>query len=178
MNRLFNADDQQGLLALAPFLLLATSFSIALTLSLLLAAFLCLQVLLLFVCRLFIPARQRLAISLILGVTLALIADLHLAAHAPVVLELVPVLLPLMVINSLVLSHSEAVFASVNHQQLWRGLMRTALVIVGFFALFGGIQTILPDLPIMALPAGCFLLVGILFALINALQRLTRSIDQ
>ena len=134
-----------------------------------------------------IPAKVRIPSYIIVIATFVTIADYGLKAYAPDIAEVLGLFIPLIVVNCLILGRNES-FASKNPigdsilDAVGMGLGFTwALTllgavreILGMGTIFGGNIPVFTDIwtpwTIMVLPAGAFLTLGILLAIINYLS--------
>lgn len=134
-----------------------------------------------------IPTKVRIPSYIIVIATFVTIADYGLKAYAPGIAEVLGLFIPLIVVNCLILGRNES-FASKNSvgdsilDAVGMGLGFTwALTLLGAVREILGMGTIFGfDIPvftdiwvpwtIMVLPAGAFLTLGILLAIINYLS--------
>jgi len=170
IKRLFNNKNQLGLLALSPFFLVVASFNDGVNTGLiLLILMLTLSSILYFISN-FIPSHQRLVSVLIVSVTVISIARMLLNSEFYFVADNIGLLLPLLVINSLVLSLGEEVFSKQDYTSTMIYVLGIAVALLIFFVILGSLKGLLGMFSIIDSPAGIFILLGLLFATINFLK--------
>ncbi len=170
IQRLFKTETQFALLALAPLLLLPAKFSSFINMGLVAVGLILLLTAILFYLRKLIPAQLRPAVVLIVSISLVLIAQMLMDANAYSFAENSSLFFPLMLINSLVLSLGEKVFSKQTHQSVIRYVSGIALAVLLFFMLYGLLKELAGGYSIIDSVAGCFFLLGFLFAFFNFLQ--------
>lgn len=167
IQKLFKHETQTGLLALAPFFLVVTSFNIGLDIGLIIAVQILILSSLFYFLRKLIPTQQRLAVIVIISVSLMLIVRLLLDAEFYSVANKIGLFLPLLIVNSLVLMLAEGAFSKQDYKSVICHVSGIVIAIPVFFILFGLLKELLEGFSIVASSAGCFFLVGIMFATIN-----------
>lgn len=163
IQKIFDTEAQLGVLALAPFFLIISSFDIAFHFSLIIFIQIFILTSVLYLLRNLIRLQQRIVVVLIFSATMALITRMLLYTEAYAVADTLGLFLPLLLINSLVLSLGESVFSKQSYQSAICHAARFAIVIPIFFILFGLLRHLLEPVSIVASPAGCFFLLGFLF---------------
>ena len=167
IKRLFNNKNQLGLLALSPLFLVVSSFNDGVNTGLVsLVLIIMLSSILYFISN-FIPSHQRLISVLIIGVTVILIARMLLKSEFYFVADKIGLFLPLLIINTLVLSIGEEVFSKQGFKSTLVYVLGIAISVLIFFITFGFLKEVLDMFSIMESPAGSFMLLGLLFATIN-----------
>jgi len=78
--------------------------------------------------------------------------------------------LPLLVINSLVLSLGEEVFSKQDYKSTLIYVLSIAVALLILFIILGSLKGLLEMFSIINSPAGIFILLGLLFATINFLK--------
>ena len=78
--------------------------------------------------------------------------------------------LPLLVINSLVISLGEEVFSKQDYKSTMIYVSGSAIAVLIFFIIFGFLKGWIDMFSIIDSPAGSFILLGLLFATINFLK--------
>ena len=200
LDKIDNADIQLGLLAFFPLLPVTTSFSAGSGVGLVVLLLMIVLAVLIYPLRNFIPISQRLPITLIISVCVVLMARMLLESEIYSLAEKLGLFLPLLIMNSLVLSISESLFSSHGIKSISRYII-FGLSILIFFVLFGAVRELLinysvlteldiftdvsfsgirfihsaPGFSIFTSSAGCFFLVGFIFAMINFLNDSNRS---
>jgi Na+-translocating ferredoxin:NAD+ oxidoreductase RnfE subunit len=170
IQRLYNNEVQSGLLALAPFFLLTSSFTIGITISLVAAIQLLILTTILYCLRYLIPSQQRLASILIISISVVLVDRMLLNAEAYLVAESIGLLFPLLIINSLVLSLGENIFSRQDFKSTLNHTLGISVAVIIFFVIFGFLKELFEEFSIITSPAGCFFISGFLFAAINFLK--------
>lgn len=164
---LFKHETHTGLLALAPFFLVVGSFTPGLDIGLIVA----IQILILssvfHFLRKLIPPEQRLAVIVIISTSLMIIVRLLLNAEFYSVSNTIGLFLPLLIVNSLVLTLAEEVFSKQDYKSVICHVSGIVIAIPVFFIIFGLLKQLLEGFSIITSPAGCFFLVGIMFATVN-----------
>jgi H+/Na+-translocating ferredoxin:NAD+ oxidoreductase subunit E len=166
-----NNDLPKGLLALAPFYITTASLDTGFVTGLIIAFFILLYASIIFLLKNLIAPHQRLAFILIVSISVILIFRLIFQAEAYSFTEKLGLFLPLLVINSLVISIEETIFSISDFKSVLVKVVSVSLIILLFFMILGFTQEIMADLTILSYPAGCFLLIGFLFAAINIFQK-------
>lgn len=167
IQRLFNTETQPGLLALAPFFLVASSLYAGFSTGLIIAALLPVLALIIYFLRNLIPSQQRLAAMLIISTTVVLITRMFLNAEAYAIADKIGIFLPLLLMNSLVLSINERMFSIQGFKSVMRYIFSIGIAILLFFTIFGFLRELFDGFSILTSSAGCFFLSGLLFATIN-----------
>lgn len=135
-----------------------------------------------------IPAQIRIPAYIIVIATFVTVVDLLMQAHLPALHAKLGIYIPLIVVNCIVFARAES-FASKNPvadslaDGLGMGVGFTLalsliasireLVATGALTVWGGLRFVLPASPsivLFILPAGGFIILGLLLALINHLQ--------
>ena len=167
IQKLFNNKNQTGLLALAPLFLVVTSFNDGISIGLIsLVLIVSLTSILYFISN-FIPSHQRLVSVLIISGAVILVARMLLNSEIYFVADKIGLFLPLLVINSLVLSLGEEVFYKQGYKSTMIYVSGIAIAVLTFFIIFGFLKGLLDMFSIIDSPAGSFILLGLLFATIN-----------
>ena len=161
---------QHELLALSPFLLLGTSVIVGLSAGIVIFCLSLVFTLLIVGFRNFIPVEHRLVVILIIATALAEISEMVLSAGVYSIADHFSPLLPLLVINTLVLSYAESVFSEEKNKSILKGLMAVGLVSFVILVLFGFIRGLLNDAGFFATPAACLFLIAWGLALVNVLK--------
>jgi len=170
IKRLFNNKNQLGLLALSPLFLVVSSFNDGISIGLIpLVLILILSSILYFISN-FIPSHQRLVSVLIISTAVILIARMLLNSEIYLVADKIGLFLPLLVINSLVLSLGEEVFSRQDYKSTLIYVSGIAISLLIFFITFGFLKELFDMFSIIESPAGSFMLLGLLFATINFLK--------
>ena len=170
IKRLFNNKNQTGLLALAPLFLVVTSFNDGITIGLISLVLILILTSILYFISNFIPSHQRLISVLVVSVAVTLVARMLLNSEIYFVAEQIGLFLPLLVINSLVLSLGEEVFSKQDYKSTMVYVFGIAISVLIFFIVFGFLKGLLDMFSIIESPAGSFILLGLLFATINFLK--------
>lgn len=168
--QLQDKNTQGELLALSPFLLLGTSFTAGLYAGVFIFCLSLLFTLLIIGCRNFIPVEHRLAVILIVAAALAGISEMILYARVYAIADHFSPFLPLLVINTLILSYAESVFSEAKNHLIIKGLIIISLVSFVILVVFGLVRELLSDFDFLTTPAACFFLLGGVLAIINVLQ--------
>jgi H+/Na+-translocating ferredoxin:NAD+ oxidoreductase subunit E len=166
-----NDNIPKGLLALAPFFLGITSLFIGFSAALIVFVFLLFLAPMNYFLRKLIPPEQRLVFILIISVSWMIIIRMFLEAEVYSLAEKIGLFLPLLLINSMVLSITETVYSMPDFKSVMRDLFYVGIAILLFFMLFGLLRELLNNFSILASPAGCFFLSGFLFSIINYSNR-------
>ena len=167
IQRLFNTETQSGLLALAPLFLVASSLYVGFSTGLIIVVLIFVLASIIYFLRNLIPSQQRLAVILVISVSVMLIARMLLHAEAYSIADKIGLFLPLVLMNSLVLSINEQMFSMQDFQSAMSYTFRIGLVLLFFFTVFGFLRELFDIFSIFTKPAGCFLLSGFIFATIN-----------
>lgn len=201
LDKIDNADIQLGLLAFFPLLPVTTSFSAGSGVGLVVLLLMIVLALFIYPLRNFIPISQRLPVTLLISVSVVLMVRMLLESEVFALTEKLGLFFPLLIINSLVLSVGESLFSSHGIKSVSRYIFIFGLSILVFFAVFGAARELLinytvlteldiftdvsfsgfrfihssPGFSIFTSSAGCFFLVGFMFAMINFLNDSNRS---
>ena len=170
IRKLASNETQLGLLALSPFFLIASSLLVGFEIAILIVSLLILLSLIVYFFGKFFPVQQRLVALLIISTSVVLVVRMLLQAEAYSLTEDLGLFLPLIIINSLVLSTSEKVFSMQDLKTVFSYIFSIGVVILIFFILVGFSREVLNDFSIINSPAACFILTGCLFAIINVLK--------
>ncbi len=170
IKRLINNKNQLGLLALSPLFLVVNSFNDGISTGLILLALILVLASILYLISNFIPSHQRLVSVLIISAAVILIARMLLNSEIYFVADKIGLFLPLLVINSLVLSIGEEVFSIEDYKATIIYVSGIALALLIYFIIFGCLKDLLDMFSIIETPAGNFILLGLLFATINLLK--------
>ncbi|HMA99422.1 MAG TPA: electron transport complex subunit E [Spirochaetota bacterium] len=137
-----------------------------------------------------IPAKVRIPAFIIIIASFVTVIDLSLNAYFPVLYEKLGIFIPLIVVNCLILGRAEG-YASKN--SLFMSIIDAAGMGCGFtiaLTLLGSFREILgsgsffsmqfvpegsPTFLFFVLPGGAFIALGILIALFNKMQQLSRE---
>ncbi len=167
IQKFFKHETQTGLLALAPFFLVVSSFNTGLNIGLIIAIQILILSSVLYFLRKLIPPQQRLAVIVIIGASLMIIVRLLLNAEFYSVSNTIGLFLPLLIVNSLVLTLGEAVFSRQDYKSVICHVSGIVIAVPVFFIVFGLLKELLEGFSIITSPAGCFFLVGLMFATVN-----------
>jgi electron transport complex protein RnfE len=167
IQKLFNNKNQTGLLALAPFFLVACSFNNGVIIGLTSLFMIIILTTILYLISNCIPSSHSLVSVIIVSATVVLVARMILNSEMYFVAETIGLFLPLLVINSLVISLGEEVFSKQDHKSTVLYIFSVAIAVFIFFILFGFLKGLLDVFAIIKSPAGNFILAGLLFATIN-----------
>ena len=170
IKRLFNNKNQLGLLALSPLFLVVSSLNNGVRLGLILLILILILSSTLYFISNFIPSQQRLVSVLVIGVTVILIARMFLNSEFYFVADKIGLFLPLLVINSLVLSLGEEVFSKQDYKSTLIYVLGIGVALLIFFIILGFLKGFLDMFSIIESPAGSFILLGLLFGTINFLK--------
>ncbi|GEM_PF-1485100 len=168
-----NDDILKGLLAFSPFFLSITSLFIGFSTALIVLVLILFFVPMNYFLRKLIPPQQRLAFILVFGVSSMLIIRMFLEAEVYSLAEKIGLFLPLLLVNSMVLSISESVYSLPDLKSVMGKVFSVGIAILLFFVIFGFLQELLNEVSFFTSPAGYFLLSGLLFAMINCFNRKT-----
>jgi H+/Na+-translocating ferredoxin:NAD+ oxidoreductase subunit E len=157
----------KGLLAFTPFLLYVTSLSDGVSLGMLVFTFILFLSPSLYIFRKLIPTKQRFALILIISVSYLLLVRMILNAEVYSLLDKVGLFLPLILINSFILSVNESVLTMTDFKTVMNQVLSIGIVILLFFVIIGFLLESLVEFYIFSSPAGCFFLLGFLFSVIN-----------
>ncbi len=166
-----NDNIPKGLLAFAPFFLSITSLFIGFSTALIVFVLILFLVPMNYFLRKLIPPQQRLAFILVISVSWMLIIRMFLEAEVYSLSEKIGLFLPLLLMNSMILSINESVYSMPDLKTVVRDLFNVGIVIILFFIIFGFLRELLNDFSIFTSPAGYFFLLGFLFATINCFNR-------
>ena len=167
IQRLFNTETQAGLLALAPLFLVTSSLYVGFSTGLIIVVLISALASIIYFLRNLIPSQQRLAVILVISVSVMLMARMLLHAEAFSIADKIGVFLPLVLMNSLVLSINEHMFSMQDFKSVINYILSVGIVILSFFIVFGFLRELVDNFSIFTSPAGCFFLSGLLFAGIN-----------
>lgn len=170
IKRLFNNENQLGLLALSPLFLVVSSFNDGINTGLILFVLILTLSSILYSISNFIPSHQRLVSVLIISAAVILITRMLLNSEIYFVADKIGLFLPLLVINSLVLSLGEEVFSKQDYKSTLIYVSGIAISVLIFFITFGFLKGLFDMISIIESPAGSFILLGLLFATINFLK--------
>lgn len=170
IQKLFNNKNQTSLLALAPLFLVVTSFNDGISIGLISLVLILILTSILFFISNFIPSHQRLVSVLIVSVAVILVARMLLNAEFYFVADKIGLFLPLLVINSLVLTLGEEVFSKQDYKSTMIYVSGISVALLIFFIILGFLKDLLDLFSIIDSPAGSFILLGLLFATINFLK--------
>ncbi|MFT5396213.1 MAG: electron transport complex protein RnfE [Gammaproteobacteria bacterium] len=170
IQKLFNNKNQTGLLALAPLFLVVASFNDGITIGLISLVMILILTSILYFISNFIPLHQRLISVLVVSVAVTLVARMLLNSEIYFVADKIGLFLPLLVINSLVISLGEEVFSKQDYKSTMIYVSGSAIAVLIFFIIFGSLKGWLDMFSIIDSPAGSFILLGLLFATINFLK--------
>lgn len=167
-----DADILKGLLVFSPFFLSVTSLLIGLKLGLIVFSFiLLLSPIIFFSRKLFVYPQQHTVIVLIISASWILLMRMLLNVEDYSLLEKISLFLPLLLINSLVLSVSESILTMSDFKSVLKRLFKTGTAILIFFIALGFLQESLSRISLFNSPAGFFFLSGFIFAAINFFNR-------
>jgi Na+-translocating ferredoxin:NAD+ oxidoreductase RnfE subunit len=161
----------KGILAFSPFYLVVASSFIGLSTGLLAVVIIFSLLPILYLLRKLISPSQRLSFIIIVSVSWMLIARMLLDAEAYFLADKLGLLLPLLLMNSLVLSINESILSMSNLKSVMSCSYKICIAILLFFVLFGFLRELLNDVSIISSPAGFFILSGFLIAIFNFFQR-------
>ena len=193
MTKFINNETWVGLLAFSPLLLITTSSTVGFAIGLLSLVLLFVLTLIIYPLRTLLSLPQRLVFILMVSVTLVLVVRLLLEAGAYSFTEKIGLFLPLIIMNSLVISENEALFSVQKTSAAIIRMMILGLIILLFFVAFGFMREVLmhysiltelnqfsmysfaginlidsdPGFSIFTSSAGCFFILGFLYALLN-----------
>ena len=155
------------MLALAPFFLVASSLYVGFTMGLITFILILILAPTIYFLRNLIPSHQRLVVILVIGVSITLIARMLLNAEAYSIADKIGLFLPLLLMNSLVLSLNESIFSTQDFKSVISLIFSIGIAILFFFVIFGFLRELVENISIFTSPAGCFLLSCFLFAASN-----------
>jgi len=167
IQKLLDNEVQTGMLALAPFYLVASSLYVGFSIGLITAILILFLALIIYALRNLIPPQQRLVVILVISVSVILIARMLLNAEAYSIADKIGLFLPLLLMNSLVLSVNETMFSIQDFKSIFSHIFSIGVAILFFFVIFGFLRELFENISIFTSPAGCFFLSGFLFATIN-----------
>jgi len=173
-----NDNIPKGLLAFAPFFLSITSLSIGFNMALIVFVLILFLAPMNYFLRKLIPPQQRLVFVLIISISWMLIVRMFLEAEVYSIAEKIGLFLPLLLINSMVLSLTESVYSMFDLKTVMRNLFIVGIAILLFFMIFGFLRELLNNCSIFTSPTGYFLLSGFLFATINCFNRKNYNIKK
>ena len=171
LQRLINNDVQTNLLALSPFFLIISSFSVALYTGLTVIIGFLITVTVISVLRNYIPLAQRRVVVLVIGSTVILLLGMLLSAENYSYMENTGLFFPLLLINSLLLTRCESCFSEQEIKSVFFNTLKTSVIILIFLLFFGLVRELLETASFFASSAGCFLIAGLLFAACNLLSK-------
>jgi len=167
IQKLLDNEIQTGMLALAPFYLVTSTLYIGFSVGLITAILFLFLALIIYALRNLIPQQQRLVIILVISVTVVLIARMLIYAEAYSIADKIGLFLPLLLMNSLVLSVNETMFSIQDFKSIISHVFSVGIAILFFFIIFGFSRELFENISMFSSPAGCFFLSGFLFATIN-----------
>jgi len=167
IQKLIDYEVQIGMLAFAPFFLVASSLYIGFSIGLITVILILFLAPIIYLLRNLIPLQQRLAVILVISVSVILITRMLLSAEAYSIADKIGLFLPLLVMNSLVLSVNETMFSLQDFKSVISHILSIGIAILFFFVIFGFLRELFENYSIFTSPAGCFFLSGFLFATIN-----------
>jgi len=167
IQKLLENEIQPGLLALSPFFLIASSLFVGFSTGLITVILILFLAPIIYLLRNLIPLQQRLAVILVISVSVVLIARMLLHAEAYSIADKIGLFFPLLVMNSLVLSVNETMFSKQDFISVISHILSIGIAILFFFVIFGFFRELFDAFSILTSPAGCFFLSGFLFAAIN-----------
>jgi H+/Na+-translocating ferredoxin:NAD+ oxidoreductase subunit E len=167
IQKLLDNEFQRGLLAFSPFFLAISSLFIGFSTGLITVILFLLLAPLIYSLRNLIPSQQRLAFILVISVSFMLIARMLLQAEAYSIADKIGLFLPLLLMNSMVLSVNETMFSMQDIKSAISHIFISALAILFFFVIFGFMRELVDSFSIFTSPAGCFFLSAFIFAAIN-----------
>lgn len=170
IQRLFDDEHHKVLLAFAPFILVVSSLLSGFRVGLLVASLLLLQTILILFIRKLIPLQLRLPAIFIVSISLILTVKMLLNAEAYSIAEELSIFLPLILINSLALSVTEAAFSINDVKPVLVHSFSIGILVLLFFLTIGFLIKLLDEISISTSPAICLLLSGFLFAMVNFLK--------
>jgi H+/Na+-translocating ferredoxin:NAD+ oxidoreductase subunit E len=170
IQKLFNNKNQTGLLALAPLFLVVTSFNDGISIGLISLFLIVILTSILYFISNFIPSHQRLVSVLIISVAVTLVARMLLNSEVYFVADKIGLFLPLLVINSLVISLGEEIFSKQDYKSTMIYVSGISVALLIFFIILGFLKGLLDLFSIIDSPAGSFILLGLMFATINFLK--------
>ena len=175
LQTLFNDENQKGLLVYAPFFITTASLFIGLKIGLLALCVLFVQASIIFFIRNLIPSQQCFPVILIVGISLVIITKMLLDAEVYSEAQEVSLLFPLILMNSLVLSYAEKALSTASFKTLFFDLFHIGIAIVLLLMALGLLRTILSEVSIFSSTAGCLLLLGFLFSMVNFLKTINKE---
>lgn len=164
-------DLPKGLLAFAPFFMVVASLFIGFSAGLIAVVLIFLLTSILFFIGKLIVPEQRLAVALIVSVSAVLVARMLLDAGAYSLAEKLGIFLPLLLMNSLVLSLNESIFTMPDFKSAMSRSFYIGIAIFLFFVIVGFLRELLNDFSILTSAAGYFFLFGFLYAAFNFINR-------
>jgi H+/Na+-translocating ferredoxin:NAD+ oxidoreductase subunit E len=170
IQRLFNNKNQLGLLALSPLFLVVSSFNDGISTGLIAFFLILIITSILYFISNSIPSHQRLVSVLIISATVILVARMLLNSEIYFVANEIGLFLPLLVINSLLISLGEEVLSEQDYKSTMIYVSGIALSLLIFFITFGFLKGLLDMFSIIESPAASLMLLGLLFAAINVLK--------
>ncbi|MCZ6802801.1 MAG: hypothetical protein O7D86_02405 [Proteobacteria bacterium] len=172
IQKLLDNEVWTGMLALAPFFLVTSSLYIGFSIGLITVILILFLAPIIYSLRNLIPSQQRLAVILVISVSVTLIARMLLNAEAYSIADKIGLFLPLLLMNSLVMSVNETMFSLRDFKSVVSDVFGIGIAILFFFVIFGLLRELFENISILTSPAGCFLLSGFLFAAINFFKTL------
>jgi len=167
IHNLSENEIQHGLLAFLPFLLVTSSLYLGFSIGLITVILLLLLASLFYLLRSLIPVQQRLAVVLVISVSVMLIARMLIHAEAFSIADKIGLFLPLLVMNSLVLSVNETIFTKQDFKSAISHVFRIGTAILLLFVIYGSLRELVSTFSFFTSSAGCFFLSGFLFTVIN-----------
>ena len=173
-----DADILKGLLVFSPFFLSVTSLLIGLKLGLIVFSFIILlSPIIYFSRKIFVYPQQHIVIVLIISASWILIMRMLLNVEDYSLLEKISLFLPLLLINSLVLSVNQSILTMSDFKSVLKRIFKTGCAILLLFITFGFLQESLNRMSLFNSNAGFFLLFGFLFAVINFCNKKTNFLS-
>jgi len=164
-------DLPKGLLAFAPFFLVAASLIIGIGAGFIVVILIFLLTPILYLLRKLILSEQRLAVVMIVSVSAVLLTRLLIDAEAYSLGDKLGLFFPLLLMNSLVLSLNESIFTMPDFKSAMSKSFNIGIAILLFFVIVGFLREMLNDFSILTSPAGYFFLFGFLYAAFNFLNK-------
>lgn len=177
------------LIGMCPSLAVTTSFVNGLSMGLAVLFVLCCSSAAISLIRRLVPHQVRIALFTVIIATFVTICDLFMKAYFPAISKALGPFIPLIIVNCIILARAEA-FASKNSVGIsvidalgMSGGYAWGLVTLGSLREILGSRTFagIPILPeaytpmvIMVLPAGAFLALGFMVALMNKIERVKK----
>ena len=138
------------LIAPGPLYLAIDSLLTGLLTALLLSCCLAANLLVIFPIRYLFAAESRLLLLLLFNSTVVIVLELLLQSYAFSLQQKLGIFLPLLCINSLVLSYAEQLFKTTNWREIATHTLTLSLLLLFFLAFFGGCREILETYSLLA----------------------------